>query len=282
MKLVKDNNGPELYFYGMDEVLSNMEWKYKMAVWEIKLLKKLNARIWHVHLWYKTARPIQKELDVLSPYVDTFCVRYNTRNLWYVDSWETIQAEAHKRGKGLWSYNADNAIQFSQVGMKRFAYGWFFRTIGDKAEGQTMWEFHRIYGDPYSDLDYDHTDWAYVYPENKIYKGGYSLEYEATREGVDDLRYICTLENSIAAAKKRGINTASAEKLLADLKKSFDFGANFRKKSPFLTSSFAKNWEENGKRYCSGPYNLPNGWTFADYHTAREKIAAEIIKLKQK
>ena len=282
MKLVKDNNGPELYFYGMDEVLSNMEWKYKMSVWEIKLLKKLNARIWHVHLWYKTARPLQKELDVLSPYVDTFCVRYNTRNLWYVDSWETIQEEASKRGKKVWSYNADNALQFSQVGMKRFAYGWFFRTIGDKAEGQTMWEYHRIYGDPYSDLDYDHTDWAYVYPENKIYKGGYSLEYEATREGVDDLRYICTLENSIAAAKKRGINTASAEKLLADLRKSFDFGANFRKKSPFLTSSFEKNWDENGKRYCSGPYNLPNGWTFADYHSAREKIAAEIIKLKQK
>ena len=95
------------------------------------------------------------------------------------------------------------------------------------------------------------------------------------------MRYICTLENSIAKAKKRGINTASAEKLLSDLKKSFDFGDNFKRKSPFLTSSFEKVWEENGKRYCSGSFNLPNGWTFADYHAAREKIAAEIIKLNQ-
>ena len=281
-KLVKENNGPEIYFYGMDEVLSNMSWKYKQAVWETKLLKQLNAKLFHVHLWYKTARPIQKELDVLSPHVDVFCVRYNTRNLWYVDSWEEIQKEAHKRGKELWSYNADNAVQFSQTGMKRFAYGWFFRTTGEKTCGQTMWEYHAIYGNPYTDLDYDHTDWAYVYPANMQYKGGYSLEYEATREGVDDLRYICTLENSIASAKKRGIDTTSAEKLLSDLKKSFDFGENFKRKSPFLTSSFEKQWTANGKRYCSGPYNLPNGWSFADYHSAREKIAAEIIKLNQK
>ena len=281
IKLVKDNNGPEVYFYGQDEVLSNMAWKYKMAVWETKLLKKLNAKIFHVHLWYKTARPYQKELDVLSPDVDIFCLRYNTRNFWYVDSYADIQEEAHKRGKTLWSYNSDNAIQFSQTGMKRFAYGWFFRTIGYKTQGHSMWEYHRIHGNPYTDLDNDHTDWAYVYPANKIYKGGFSLEYEATREGVDDLRYICTLENSIARAKKRGINTASAEKLLSDLKKSFDFGESFKRKSPFLTSSFEKQWTANGKRYCSGQFNLPNGWKFADYHAAREKIAAEIIKLNK-
>ena len=280
MKMLRDAQGPEVFFYGMDEVLSNMADRYKQAVWEAELLKKCGAKLFHTHLWYKTARPYQKELDVLSPYVDVFCNRFNTRNLWYVDSWQEMQDEAAKRGKEMWSYNADNAVQFSQTAMKRFAYGWFFRTIGDKTRGQTIWEYHHIYGNPYTDLDCDHTDWTYVYPENRVHKGGFSLDYEATREGVDDLRYICTLENRIAKAKKRGISTASAEKLLADLKSSFDFGENFRKKSPFLTSSFEKNWEENGKRFCSGKFLLPNGWSFADYHASREKIASEIARLE--
>jgi len=279
MKMLEENQGPEIFFYGMDEVLSNMSDRYKQAVWEARMLKKCGAKLFHTHLWYKTARPYQKELDVLSPYVDIFCNRFNTRNLWYVDSWQEMQDEAAKRGKELWSYNADNAVQFSQTAMKRFAYGWFFRTVGNKTRGQTIWEYHHIYGNPYTDLDCDHTDWTYVYPENRVRKGGFSLDYEATREGVDDLRYICTLENRIAEAKKKGISTASAEKLLADLKSSFDFGENFRRKSPFLTSSFEKNWEENGRRFCSGKFLLPNGWSFENYHAAREKIASEIVKL---
>ena len=280
MKMLEENRGPEVYFYGMDEVLSNMSDRYKQALWEAKLLKKCGAKLFHTHLWYKTARPYQKELDALSPYVDVFCNRFNTRNLWYVDSWQEMQDEAARRGKEMWSYNADNAVQFSQTAMKRFAYGWFFRTVGNKTRGQSIWEYHHIYGNPYTDLDCDHTDWEYVYPANRVHKGGFSLDYEATREGVDDLRYICTLENRISEAKKKGISTASAEKLLSDLGKSFDFGENFRKKSPFLTSSFEKNWEENGRRFCGGKFNLPNGWSFADYHAAREKIASEIVRLK--
>ena len=99
---------------------------------------------------------------------------------------------------------------------------------------------------------------------------------------MDDLRYITTLENRIAEAKKKGLADAAAkgEKVLADLKKSFDFGKNFVKNSVFLDSHFEKSWEEeNGKRFCSGRYNLPNGWRFEDYHAAREKIASAIIEL---
>ena len=281
LETAKKDNWPEIYFYGFDEILSEMPFKWPRAIWEAQMLKKCNAKLFHTHLWYKTARPYQKEVDTISPLIDTFCLRFNTRNLWYVDSWENIQNEAYKRGKELWAYNSDNATVFAQTAMKRFAYGWFFRSIGDKTKGTSMWEYHSVSGSPYTDLDYNTTDWCYNFPANLKYKGGFSFDYESIREGVDDLRYICTLENSIARAKKRGINTASAEKLLSDLKKSFDFGENFKRKSPFLTSSFEKQWDENGKRYCSGPFNLPNGWKFADYHAAREKIAAEIIKLNK-
>ena len=274
------NQGPELYFYTRDEVLSQPD-KLQSSVWEVKQLKKCRAKVFNTHIWFKTSRFYQKEVDQLAPHIDVFCVRFNTRNLWYVDSWQTMQDECRERGRELWSYNADNAILFSQPAMKRFSHGWFFRSLGEKTRGQATYAYQRFDGSPYNDLDGKIPDWCYVYPATRFHKGGFAIDYEAIREGVDDLRYIETLENSIARAKKQGIDTASAGKLLSNLKNSFDFGPEFRKKSIFLTPSFEKTWNENGKRYCSGPYNLPNGWSFAAYHDAREKIAAEIVRLNR-
>ncbi len=280
----KKNQWPELYFYTKDEVLSSPE-RLQDSIWEADLLKKCNAKVFNTHLWYKTTRPFQKEVDQLAKNVDAFVVRYNSRSLWYVDSWQEMQDECQRRGTELWSYNADGAVVFAQPAMKRFSCGWFFRTLGDKARGQLFWTYLMFHGSPYTDLDGEgencKTDWCYKYPESRFHKGGFSIDYEAMREGVDDLRYILTLENSIANAKKRGADTASAEKLLADLKGSFDLGPNFKKKSVFLNSFFEKSWVENGKRYCSGKFNLPNGWSLADYHSAREKIAEEIIRLNK-
>ena len=134
---------------------------------------------------------------------------------------------------------------------------------------------------PYTDLDGDCVDFCYIYPAGRGHAGGCAIDFEAIREGNDDMRYITTLENRIALAKKKGLSSeaAAAEKVLKQLAASFDFGREFVKKSVFLNSSFEKNWEDKGRRFSSGRYNLPNGWTFEDYHNAREKIAAEIIKL---
>jgi len=275
-------NWPEILFYTYDEVLSNPR-HLPMVLWETPLLKACKAGVVASHLWYRTSRPYQKQVDKLAPLADVFMLRFNTRNFWYVDTWRDIMERCRREGRELWSYNIDNAILFAQPAMKRFAFGWFFRTLGKYATGQLLYAYCSYESSPYTDLDGDgrSVDWCYNLPERPGHKGGFAIDFEAVREGVDDLRYITTLENRIAEAKKKGLTreAAEAERVLDGLKNSFDFGKKFTQNSVFLDSHFEKAWEMDGRRYCSGRYNLPNGWRFEDYHAAREKIAGEIVKL---
>ena len=299
MQFGKEKGYPPFYFYTIDEVLSNPP-RLKMAIWEAEAIHEAGGFVWSDHIWYKTSRPYQKEVDQMAKNIDVFVNRFNNKRLWYVDSWSEMEDEAERLGKEVWSYNIDNALTFSQTAMKRFAFGWFFRTLGSKTRGQMVWAYNHWGGSPYSDLD-SSTDWMYCYPKVKDSPGGFCIDFEATREGVDDLRYIATLEQRIEAAKKAGRNADSAVSLLAELKGSFDFGEKFVSKSVFLNSSFEKQWAaSDGGRglfsesvirlrkewgfdylleglFCSGRFNLPVGWSFEDYHNARERIAEEII-----
>jgi hypothetical protein len=283
MDYAKAHGWPKVYFYIQDEALSNPT-TLKYAIWESKRLKECGVPVFSTHIWYKTSRPYQKEVDEIAPLIDAFCDRYSTRSLWYVDKWDEMQKRALAEGKELWSYNADRALIFAQPAMKRFAYGWFFRTVGKGCAGQLIFTYFRSVESPYTELDGEDgecVDFCYIYPAGKGHAGGYAIDFEGIREGIDDLRYIITLENRIAAAKKKGLaaEAAAAEKVLAKIVGSFDFGPNYVKNTVFLDSPFEKSWEENGKRYCSGVRNLPNGWRFEDYHAAREKLASEIVKL---
>ena len=272
---------PEPYYYTTDEVLSHPGF-IPGAIWEMAQLKELKAKSWSTHIWLKTTRPLQDKVDKFAPNIFAYALRFNNRNLWYVDDWQTIRERCLKDGKELWSYNIDNALSNTQTAGYRFALGWFYRTIGKDTKGQMFWAYNNFTASPYNDLDLDSTDWVFSMPPRKNTKGGFTINYEAMREGTDDLRYIMTLEDRIARAGKAGIDTQAAEKVLKELAASFDFGDNFRKNSVFLDSKFARQYDKNGKRYGEGEFNIPVGWKLADYQQAREKIIAEIIKLDSK
>ena len=165
--------------------------------------------------------------------------------------------------------------------MWRFALGWFFRTLGKKTRSQFIYAYNHTNSDPYNDLDGGATDWMYDYPAAPGHKGGFAINYEAMREGIDDLRYITTLENRILTARANKIDTTAAETVVANLMNSFDFSEHF-KRSVYLDSFFDQKFEENGILYCSGKYNLLNGWSLEDYQNARKKIADAIIALDEK
>ena len=161
----------------------------------------------------------------------------------------------------------------------RFCMGWFFRTIGRGASGQLFWTWSNYAFNPANDLD--GTDTIYVIPQYGRNPGGPTLEIVYMREGITDLRYIQLLESEIEAARKRGVNTAEAEKLLESLAESFNM-EEFRAKSVFFNSAWEKTWEKDGKLFASGDYLLPVGWKLDDYRQARERIANAISELKRK
>lgn len=273
----KAKQWPKLVYNSYDEVLSRPQLLPDFIA-EVKQQKELELTTANDHIWYKTARPYQKEIDEVTNMIDIFLVRFNTRKLWYVDSWENMITEAKRRNVELIAYNSNNALTCSKPEAMRFITGWFFRSIGAGASGQLIWTYHYVRSSPLNDLD--GTDFCYMVPPIGQLKGGPILDYIGFREGVDDLRYIITLENRIEQAQQHNVDSSVAEQLLKTLSGSFDL-EQFRNKSVYFDSLWDKTWEKDGKRYASGRFNLPNGWDFEDYDDARRKIAAEILNLQK-
>ncbi|MBR4673121.1 MAG: hypothetical protein IKP00_01535 [Victivallales bacterium] len=274
----KAEGWPEIVFNSIDEVLSKSR-HFPEFLEEIKLQKKAGVKTANDHIWFKTSRPLQKEVDEASPYIDIFINRFNTRNLWYVDDWKTMMKTAKEKGVELIAYNSNNALTCSQTAAMRFANGWFMRSeLGNGCKGQLIWVWKQVHG--MLDNDLDGSDWTYIVPPHHNKKGGPTLECLGLIAGFSDMRYVRTLENTIAKAKKKGKDTAKAEKLLADIVNSLDCDS-FLKNSVFFNSQWSESYEKNGKLCASGVWNVSNGWKLEDYDKNRVKVAEAIIELNQ-
>ena len=249
----------------------------------IKRLKAAGITIIGNHMWKKTTRAYPEKVARCIPYIDIFSMRYNSRNLWYVDAWDEIEDACKEDGKVLHAYNSNNAVTFTQTATMRYMVGWFFRTAGKGTRGHGTWCYQWPNGNPYEEFDSSGSDWIYFYPPNpnENIAGGPSINWECMREGIDDLRYILTLENLIARAAKSG-NTqaaASGKKLLKKLQNAFDI-EEMSRRCIFLEQKWEKSGSlPDGTLYASGEFNIPNGVKLADYNRFREAIALEIIKI---
>lgn len=277
------NNYPAMCFQLYDEIVSHPH--MLDAYFEgIKKLKAAGITILGNHMWKKTTRAYPEKVARCIPYIDIFSMRYNSRNLWYVDSWDEIEDACEADGKVLHAYNSNNAITFTQMETMRYMVGWFFRTAGKKTRGHGTWCYQWPNGNPYEDFDSSGSDWIYHFPPNpqENIAGGPALNWECMREGIDDLRYILTLENLIAQAEKAGNKTAadSGKKVLKKLRRAFDLDEMSRR-CIFLEQKWEKSGTlPDGKLFASGYFDIPNGVKPSDYDVFRREIAQEIINIK--
>ena len=90
-------------------------------------------------------------------------------------------------------------------------------------DGAMDYAYQHSMGDIWNDFDYDYDgnkwrDLVFAYPTaNGVID---TIQWEGFREGVDDVRYLTTLQNTIKSAKSQGKDTSAAESWLANLKKS--------------------------------------------------------------
>ena len=130
--------------------------------------------------------------------------------------------------------------------------------------------------------------WYRPDPERGL-RGGPSLTLAWAREGVDDLRYIVTLERLVFMARLSGSKASQqaatrAEQALEELRTSFDFS-----RSPHVTqprggtaqASWQRLEERDGLLTASGEYLYASGWGPMDYDLARHKIAQHILALQK-
>lgn len=91
----------------------------------------------------------------------------------------------------------------------RYRPGYYMFKLG--AYASYYFAYMEFAGDPWLDLDGPHRDWNVVYPSMTSPRHDPTLEWEAMREGVDDYRYLATLSEAIASARRAG-RTEAADK----------------------------------------------------------------------
>jgi len=124
----------------------------------------------------------------LDPWTDIRC--YATTN-------ETALANARKAGDELWLYNH---------GWSRLAFGWYVLKTG--ADGVFQWADQWSDVDPYGDLHERSFCWFFCYPSPTGPVP--TIWSEDVREGIDDLRYVRTLQVRLDLAD-RSANPAAKE-----------------------------------------------------------------------
>jgi len=195
----KERGWPELLYYPVDEPSTDpASVNYMVKV--LKACKAAGART------YVTADPTHEQFAPMRPFVDVWCTQP------FAPDRETILADMKARKVEYWCYpnhvNGEN--DHTPVAGARMTYGFGFWRSGFLT--LIPWIYQASNGDPWNYLDGSSMDFF-----NRSEQDGAPVPvamWEAYREGCDDYRYIYTLEQLIAEAKKRGKPTALAEKEL--------------------------------------------------------------------
>jgi len=126
--------------------------------------------------------------------------------------WAYEQCKKHGQ-KFFWYGSGCYLGQEGRMFPNRYLAGWLFWKT--KADGQVSWTFVRPHEDPFNDFDgvavnrVEPKDQCIVYPEfaspndyRSIQRIIPTIQWEALREGINDYRYLNTLRNMIAYARK--------------------------------------------------------------------------------
>jgi hypothetical protein len=181
---------PELLYYPVDEP-SRSEVSVQFMTEVMKAIKRVaNVRT------YVTADPAHEEFAPMRPYVDVWCCQP------FGIPRDELVADMKKRGVEYWCYPNHIAGEndHTTVSGARMSYGFGFWRSGFRA--LTPWIYQAIIGDQWNYLDGSAMDFF-----NRTDDDGAPIPvtmWEAYREGIDDSRYVTTLQRTIARAREAG------------------------------------------------------------------------------
>lgn len=188
---IDNRQWPELLFYPVDEP-STSEKSVEFMLQIMKAIKKVpGVRT------YITADPAHEQFEVLRPYVDVWCCQPFTFPKARIE-----KDMAETAGLEYWCYpnHISGENDHTPVRGARMTYGYGFRMSGFRC--LIPWIYQYSTGSQWNNLDSRTSDFV-----NRCDMNGNPIPvtlWVAYREGIDDGRYINTLEKWIARAKRAG------------------------------------------------------------------------------
>lgn len=183
----KKRGWPEFLYYPVDEPSTDAA-AVSFMVKVLKACKAADVRT------YVTADPTHEQFESMRPYVDVWCTQP------FAPDRETLLADTKARRVEYWCYpnhvNGEN--DHTPVTGARMTYGFGFWRSGFRT--LIPWIYSYSNGDPFNYLDASSMDFF-----NRHEPDGKPMPvamWEAYREGYDDYRYVFTLEQLIAEAKR--------------------------------------------------------------------------------
>jgi len=150
---------------------------------------------------YVTADPEHEQFAPMRPHVDVWCCQPFSLGR------EAVLADMKARGVEYWCYpnHISGENDHTPTLGARMTYGFGFWQSGYRA--LVPWIYQADCGDPWNYLDAYTQDFF-----NRTAEDGSPIPvtlWEAYREGIDDHRYLFTLETAIARARAAGANAAA-------------------------------------------------------------------------
>ncbi len=210
IKLIEDHRDesgwPEFLYSPQDEPANDQK-SMKRAKRYLALIKKSTPNV-RTFISLNGLRKGQDESKEFESWLDVRCYAFFNQAL--ID--ETL-----KSGDEFWIYNGGSESKDKAL-LDRFFYG--FLAMKTKASGAAQWAYQwpfSLQSTPYDELfKQNEQGWYYTYPS---IDGPVPTQYwEALREGIDDAKYIFTLEQYISKAKNSNDPNIIREAIISEEK----------------------------------------------------------------
>ena len=188
---------PELLYYPVDEPSTSPD--------SVAFMTRVMAAIKQVPKvrTYVTADPEHESFAPMRPTIDVWCCQPFSLGR------EAVLADMKARGVEYWCYpnHISGENDHTTTIGARMTYGFGFWQSGYRS--LIPWIYQYDCGDPWNYLDSSAQDFF-----NRTADDGSPIPvtlWESDREGIDDHRYLFTLENTIARAEESGFKEAAAQ-----------------------------------------------------------------------
>ena len=210
-KLAAEKGWGELVLTHMDEVFNRD--RFDRYVDLAKALRQVPEQRIYITFHTRPQPEVAEMTRLITPYVDIRCLHGHSVDEWIAagHTWEELATEVSEPGKEAWCYyNLRGALEVPEWARLTNGY-WLWLT---PITTHTPWAYNSWRGDPLEDAD--GYDYGYAFPVGDRIVS--TRLWEAYREGIDDLRYLSTLEAELEQAKQAGRDDAAVTTAQAWLK----------------------------------------------------------------